>query len=91
MPDEAPKYLDHVHEVVSVVLSKIDKLPTADRSLVVIASIEAISWIAAKDVASHIRMKGYGSEEAEERCKTYVDLFELNLRRALPENYGRRG
>jgi len=90
MPDEAPQHLEYMYEVVSVILSKIDKLPTSDRSLVVIAAIEAISWIAAKDVASHIRLTGYGSEEAEERCKIYVELFEVNLRRALPESYGRR-
>ncbi|PCI59613.1 MAG: hypothetical protein COB37_11245 [Kordiimonadales bacterium] len=71
--------------VLNVVLSKIRQLPISDRSLVVIASVEAIAWIAAVETTTHCRNNGLDRTAARERIDEYAMLFVSNADRSLPE------
>jgi hypothetical protein len=84
-----PEPYDHsplVQEVVDTLLSKFEKLPHTDRQVVIIASIEAIAWIAAMESASHCKKKGLNSEHAMERIEDYAVLFANNAIRDLAKS-----
>lgn len=75
MPAKNFEHSPLVKELVDVMLSKFEQQPAIDRSLVVIASIEATAWIASMESISHCKRHGLGPKEHRERFGQYCQAF----------------
>lgn len=87
MPENIPTHAEMVRDVMDAVLTKLPNIPAADRSLVVIASLEAIASIAAEEATFHCKEKGKDRTGAIDRIDKYASLFVANADRALPETF----
>lgn len=64
-----------VQEIVDVLLEKFERLPVVDRNTVVIASVEAVAWLAAMEVESCKAKKELTDADARKRFEEYIKLF----------------
>ncbi len=87
MAQDENKHAPLVQEVVETLLSKFEKLPKTDRQVVVIASIEAIAWIAAMESRSFCKKNDLNSEAAMDRIEEYALLFAHNATHELAKNF----
>lgn len=87
MSERPAEYSQLAEEIVELVLSKVHRLPKEENSLVVIAAIEAIAWIAATETNNHCREKGKDSDAAMERAEEYSKLFASRVHHDLAETY----
>ena len=76
MPTPNFEHSPLVKELVDTLLSKFEKMPTVDRNLVVIASIEATAWIATMESISYCNRNGLNKETMRERFEEYCKIFE---------------
>lgn len=74
-------------EVVSIFISKVDKLPIVDPNLIVIAAVEAVAWIAAEESAANAKMNLRGKDVAANRVDEYARLFKQRALKDLAQNY----
>ena len=86
MPDDISIQTRYVHELSSAVMSKIERLPTDDCCLAVIAAIEAIANLTSKDVRSRAIANGKGPDYAENRISQYNDVFVSAAKQAVATN-----
>ena len=64
-----------VEEIVSHLLEKFERLPTNNKSLIAIATIEATAWIIAVEVVTHAKTHNCEPEDLEDRMEKYIGLF----------------
>ena len=75
-----------VEEVVETLLTKFQTLPTVDRSLIVIASIEAIAWLASMESVSHCKKLGENDEHLQDRMNEYKKVFATCCDQSTPKS-----
>ena len=66
-----------MEEVFEVLQGKFDGLPTMDRNLIALASLEAIAKVIAKEVHTHAMILGHNRNMAEKRILEYSKLFKM--------------
>jgi len=75
MPDDLSPQARYMHEITSAVVTKIDRLPTDESCLVVIATVEAIAGLTSKDARSRAAADGHDASYAHHRIADYIKLF----------------
>ena len=64
-----------VEEIVAHLLEKFERLPTENKSLIALATIEATAWIIAMEVVTHAKTHDCKPEDLEDRTDKYAGLF----------------
>ena len=66
-----------VQGILDVLLAKFEQLPIDDRDLAIVASIEAVAWIAAIEAEVYSAEPGRTRKDAHERFADYNYLFTM--------------
>lgn len=76
-----------IQEIMDSLSVKFDRLEKVERSIVVLAAIEAVAAFTAMECTDFAIKNGTGLGEVNNRADTYVAVMAANIKRALLEQF----
>ncbi|MBL4790793.1 MAG: hypothetical protein JKY60_17665 [Kordiimonadaceae bacterium] len=81
------KHSTLITEIVGMLLTRFERLPTNDQSLIAIATVEAAAWIVAMETTSADDKSDERRLQTLENSKRYAEIFETILAKEIDTFY----